>query len=115
MQQSFDFTRAEQLRDEGIQQAAEHAEQEIPGWNKQAFRMLMRFLSIRLGPFLMEDFRQWAEPSGLPQPTNLRAYGSVAKKAAHLKLIKRIGYGKVKNEKAHCTPATIWIKNQTNG
>lgn len=115
MQNSFDFTAGEAAKLAGIQQAADHAEAVDPGWNQKAYEMLKEFLDIRLGPFLMEDFRQWAEPSGLNSPPHLRAYGGVALKAAKAGLIRRIGYAKVKNEKAHQANASVWLKNNLHG
>lgn len=112
MQHLFDFSAGEIAKQKGIERASEHAEAVTPGWNQMAFEKLKEFCTFRLGPFLMEDFRQWAEPSGLTAPPHLRAYGSVAIKAANKGLIKKIGYAKVTNAKAHQATASVWIVNK---
>lgn len=112
MQHSFDFSAGEIAKQQGMTAASEHAETIIPGWNQMAYDKLKEFCTFRLGPFLMEDFRQWAEPSGLPSPPHLRAYGSIAIKAARDGFIKKIGYAKVTNAKAHQATASVWIVNK---
>lgn len=111
MQQEINFT-GQQLKEIGMQRASDKAEKENPGWNEAAYEMLKQFLEIRFHPFLMEDFRAYAEPSGLPSPPTGRAYGSVAVKAAKNGLMRRIGYTQVTNPIAHRANASVWLRNQ---
>lgn len=105
----FDSERGKVLRDEGIDQAVSHAEQEIPGWADIAYNFLLTFISKHNGTFMAEEVRVQAELNDVPVPPSLRAWGSVIARAAKNELIKRVGYRQVRNVKAHCTPATLWI------
>lgn len=103
----FDFSGA-QLRDAGMQLAADHAQQVSPGWNERAYSFLERFLKIKHGSFMTEDFRAWAAAHGLEYPPTNRAFGGIITKAKNNGLIKHIGWDSVKNSKAHATPASVW-------
>jgi hypothetical protein len=95
-------------RDEGIQRAAIHAEAVNPGWNDQAYELLLKFLSVHVGPFMAEEVRSYAAMIDFPLPPHARAWGSVVVRAVKAGIIQRVGYEKVKNKNAHRTPATLW-------
>lgn len=107
----FEDPTGEELRDIGINKAVQHADEESDNWSKEAYRYLTIFTMHHEGEFMTENFREYCEKFKLPTPPSLRAYGSIMVKAANNGLIKKVGYGNVINQKAHCTPATIWIKN----
>ncbi|UXO94087.1 hypothetical protein Pan5_45 [Pseudanabaena phage Pan5] len=110
----MDFTAA-QLRDQGIKRAVEKANKVEPGWSDQAYEIFKQFLSVRYQTFMIEDFRQYAIPMGLPKPPSDRAFGYIAIKAKKEGLIHRVGYGKTNSKTAHKTPAAIWSKTMPNG
>lgn len=97
----------EELRDEGIEKAKDHAEKADPGWGDHALRLLRAF---RQNTFLTEELRLYAYQNGLPRPPDDRAWGSVIAKARKQKMITFLRYEKVRNPKAHCRPATVWRK-----
>jgi hypothetical protein len=95
------------LRDQGMQQAVEHAEQDAPGWTTRALAMLE---ACPLQRFMVEELRAWAYANGLDRAVNDRAWGAVITKAAKLGLVMHNGYQSVSNPRAHCTPASCWRK-----
>lgn len=103
------------LRDIGMQQAVDHAEQVEPGWKDLAYRYLQRFLNeyvprLGLQSFMAEDIRAWAHEQGLGRPPTARAWGGIIAKAANRGLIVKIGVQQVKNKTAHCANANLWRK-----
>lgn len=98
----------EELRDAGMQKAEDHANQKQPTWSDKAYIFLLGF-ARRNDTFMVEEVRQAARGI-VPEPPSLRAWGSVVTKAAKAGAIKRIGYKEVENPKAHCTPASVWMK-----
>jgi hypothetical protein len=101
----------EKLRDAGIQQASDNAENNNPGWNQKAFNLFSTWIKERgTGrQFKVEDFRVHCELGELiERPPHDRAYGSLAIRAVKAGLIKKIGYATVINPKAHRTPCTLW-------
>lgn len=99
------------LRDEGIQQAIDHADQVDEKWSETAYRFLLSFISTTTTEFMVEDIRIAAEKSGVPIPPSDRAWGGIIVRAAKAGLIRRVGYRAVANPKAHCTPATLWTRS----
>lgn len=112
MQRAFDFEAAQIAQDAGMQKAADHAEVVDKGWNLKAFGLFLTYVKGSHGPFLMEEFRQWAITMNLPDPPHLRAFGSIAMKAAKMGFIRKVGTRKVSNQKAHCCYATLWQTNK---
>lgn len=106
-QTSFDFGAGDAQRNHGMATAADNAEFHCPGWAEDASRFLMDFLQNGQR-FLCEDVRAFATERGLPEPPSKRAWGSVITSAARSGLIRQVGYGCVKNARAHRTPAAIW-------
>lgn len=99
----------EVLRDAGMQQAIDHAEQETPSWSDLALNMVSDFIDAYPHlEFMAEDVRKWSHHKGLPEPPSKRAWGGVIVRAARLDLIVKVGIGQVKNPTAHCANANIW-------
>ena len=96
------------LRDEGMQQAIDHADDESDKWSERAYHYLVTFVHYHREPFMAEDFREYCEKYKLQQPPHLRAYGGIIARAAKSGLIKRVGFKNVSNPKCHCTPAAVW-------
>jgi hypothetical protein len=80
------------------------------GWTKEAFRLLKEFIPHQK-QFMCEEFRDYCHSKGLTLPSSNRAFGGIILKAMREGLIRRIGYGKVKNPKAHAANAAVWEKN----
>lgn len=105
--------KGEELRDDGIKRAIDHAEDVSHGWGNEAFRFLRFFLNVSplsKSPFMGETVRTWAEDRGLVSPPHLRAWAAVIVRAARLGMIRKIGSGQVINPKAHRAYATLWEK-----
>jgi len=79
-------------------------------WSEEAFKFLKLFVSVSRGNFMAEDIR-YASAGIVPKPNSARAWGGVIRKAQKEGLIKAMGYDKVKNVKAHRTPAGLWSSN----
>jgi hypothetical protein len=73
------FRKIARRRDDGIQRALDHAEQENRNWRESALLLLETFLLERGGiPFLAEAFRVYAKRSKrVPDPPDARAWGAV--------------------------------------
>jgi hypothetical protein len=100
----------QQLRDEGMQKAEDNANQKTPEWSWYAYKFLLSFIRNH-NTFMVEEVRESAKGI-IPEPPSKRAWGGIVVRAAKNGFIERAGYGKVKNPKAHCTPATLWrVKN----
>lgn len=97
-----------QLRDSGINTALGHANDVIENWADRAMQYLIAFLQTHPGKFMAEQVRQFAIDGGLPKPPNNRAWGGIFQSASRSKLIKQVGYARVKNPRAHCANAALW-------
>ena len=95
------------LKDQGMQQALEHADAVVDDWSERALEMLVNYPEQS---FMAEDLREWAYKQGLPHPPSERAWGGIIGKARNKGLIMHGGFASVKNQKAHCTPASIWLR-----
>lgn len=95
----------------GAQEASDHAEAKTDQeWSAKAFKFLNEYIKT-VGRFMAEDLRR-ASTDQVPEPPSLRAWGHIVGKAARVGLITRIGYEKVKNRKAHATPAAVWQRTR---
>lgn len=93
----------------GAKLAEDHAEAVHAGWKDSADGYLLEFLAYRRGGFMVEDVRAFAYERGLARPPSERSWAGVVMRAAHLGLIRKVGYRLVSNPKAHSTPAAIWL------
>jgi len=94
------------LRDIGISQSMENADNQSNKWTYYAYQFLLNYIKSHK-EFMAEDVRIASEGIVEIPPSN-RAWGGVFVKAVKSDLIKRKGFMNVKNAKAHCTPATLW-------
>lgn len=104
-QGEIDFTGAE-LRDIGMKQATDNANEKIPSWSELAYKFLLSYINCHK-EFMAEDVRKASEGI-VPEPPHKRAWGSIFVKAAKNKLIISNGTRKVNNPKAHCANAAVW-------
>lgn len=102
-QLSIDFARA--ARDEGMQQAADHAGSD---WMSMAVEDFGRFISER-GEATCEQWRFDWLARGRPAPATHKAYGAVASGAARRGLVVNTRrYVQASSEKTHAHPVPIW-------
>jgi len=94
------------LRDRGIDRAVSHADSVEPQWSEQAYQFLLTFLTHNR-EFMAEDVRE-ASIGIVPEPPSNRAWGGVIVRAAKAGYIRKAGFKKVRNSRAHCTPAAVW-------
>jgi hypothetical protein len=109
----LDKKTGEDLRDIGMQQAVDHADENIPKWSEQALNYVKKFLEespLADSEFMTEEVRLWAYSKGLPRPPHDRAWGGVTTKAARLGLITRLRIQAVRTPTSHCANATVWRK-----
>ena len=102
----FDQVESNRRRNEGMQQAIDHANDKEPKWSDIAYGFLLRYMRSNVR-FMTEDVRQASE-GVVPEPPSQRAWGAVIIRAVKEKKIVRHSYQKVKNVKAHSTPASVW-------
>lgn len=100
----------EKLRDLGIKQSLENAEDKFENWGLLAYSFLLLYIKEN-DTFMAEDVRAASEGI-IPDPPSKRAWGGIFVKAKKNKIIKSIGFSSVKNPKAHRTPATLWAANK---
>lgn len=97
------------LKQQGIDNAINGANNRVPNWSDTCYEYLIEYLQI-VNTFLTEDFRQWCkEVKGFEAPKSSRAFGGVVVRAKENELIKFLCYTSTKNEKAHGTPASKWL------
>ena len=106
----LDIFTSQNLRDKGIQQAINHADEVQPLWSEQAYNCLLNYIRYN-DEFMTEDVRE-ASKNQLSEPPSARAWGGIIVKAVKCGLIYRKGFKNVSNVKAHCTPASIWGVNK---
>jgi hypothetical protein len=120
LQLILDYTRkennpesGEELAEIGLQMAVSAADRKYPKWSDRCWDLFKRWLSKkeRGFQFLIEDFREavykWKM---IEKPKSDRAFGFISQRAIREKLIVNAGTRKVKNAKAHATPANLWKK-----
>lgn len=113
-QQSIDFniSQARERRDEGMERAYINAHAVNPNWGEIAYDFLVGY--IKINPvFQVEDVR-FASQGIVPTPKSQRAWGQVILRAAKENLIFQDGFRKVRNVKAHRTPAAVWKSKIVN-
>ena len=99
-----------QLRDKGIKQAVNHANDKHDKWSDKAYNFLVSYIKSQ-HEFMTEDLREASEKE-IPKPPSNRAWGGIVVRAARAGLINKVGFSNVKNPKAHHTPASIWRVNE---
>ena len=109
----------EELANQGIKKAVDHANQVTPKWAEMAYDCFLSYLGCCPSGynFMAEDVRDFSTRhypficDGLPEPPSLRAWGGIMRRAQRAGVIRAIGTRKVVNPKAHSANATLWIKN----
>jgi len=101
-----------QLRDEGIKQAIDHAEEENENWKEQAHTLFLAWLVMipASKPFTCEDFREWASEQGLPEPPTNRAFGGIIRQYAHRKVIIKNGFTTHRAANCHVGNTQLWTR-----
>ena len=99
-----------QLRDKGIKQAVDNANNTHEKWSVKAYKFLTNYIKSH-HEFMTEDARLASEKE-IPLPPSNRAWGGVILRAVKAGLITRDRFSNVKNAKAHKTPATVWRVNE---
>jgi len=107
--QQFELFSGAQLRDKGIQSALDHANEVSEYWSDVAFSFLLSFLKNNRCEFMTENVRE-ASVGIVPEPPSKRAWGGIMVRAKKDGRIVSRGFRNVSNSKAHCTPATVWIR-----
>ena len=95
-----------QLRDKGIKQAINNANDTHEKWSDKAYKFLLDYIKSHK-EFMTEELRVDSEKE-IPKPPSNRAWGGIILRAVRAGLIHRVGFANVKNVKAHKTPATVW-------
>lgn len=112
IQPELNFT-GEQLARAGLSLAVDHADKTEPGWSDRCWQLFKVWLSRkpRYFEFMIEDFRSYLNKYDLIEnPPSLRAFGMISKRGLKSGFIEHAGICKVKNRKAHATPANLWRK-----
>jgi hypothetical protein len=99
---------AEKRRDTGMALAVDKADRDQPMWSDTALLALEKYCLVHPDrKFLGEDVREWAEGMGIVSaPDNGRAWGAVIRKAASLKIIRKVGYAPSRS--SNLSPKCLW-------
>lgn len=100
----------QQMADEGMKQAVDHADAVDENWSGRAYELFVRYARTRR-LFMTEDARVWAHEQGLAHPPDKRAWGAVTNRAVRAGIICRDHYEKTKIPPAHATPRPVWRWN----
>lgn len=92
---------------DGMNRAAQHADDVELDWTERAFRAFSRH-AAKNAEFMTEDARIAAYQDGLPYPPDERAWGSVATRAVREGVVKRDRYGQTRQRPANAHPQPIW-------
>lgn len=108
----FDFAdsrgpTAQELADDGMARAVDHADAVEEGWSERAYKLLCRYATEH-SEFMTEDVRVWAHQIGLPKPPDGRAWGAVTLRAVKASIIYCHHYRKTRIPPAHATPRPVW-------
>jgi len=106
METQLNLFTGQQLRDKGISQAVNHADQQSENWSHYAYQFLLSYIKQNR-EFMSEDVRA-ASVGIVDTPPSSRAWGGIIVRAVKSGLIRRKDFCTVKNPKAHCTPASLW-------
>lgn len=102
---------AQELADQGMARAVEHADAVEDGWSERAYAYLLYFARTNY-EFMAEEVRTAAHQEGLPLPPDGRAWGAVIVRGTADKIITSSGtYRKTRIPPAHSTPRTVWRSN----
>jgi hypothetical protein len=97
---------AKEKRDKGIKKAVDTANRISAEWSEKAYEF-MKDYATKNGVFMTEDVR-YASQGIVDSNVNQKAWGGIARKAAHKGIIERIGRAEVKNVNANCAYASVW-------
>lgn len=92
-------------RNDAMQRVESKANRISAGWTEQAETLLSRFLAARIGPFITEQFADWAEANGLPVLAERRVFGPVMNRASRQGWVVKVGY----RVDRFCSPKTLWL------
>jgi hypothetical protein len=109
MKEQLDLFSGENLRDQGIKKATDNANHHTNGWSQKAYDFLLAYIAVSSEEFMTEDVRI-ASKGIVPEPPSKRAWGGVIVRAAREGKVVQLGFKKVTNATAHCTPASVWVK-----
>lgn len=90
----------------GMQQAAEHADRDRGGWTDDAYAAVCA-AARRPGEFTFEELRREAQAS-IDEPPDLRAWGTVAKRAIRERVIVPTGHY-APRASGNCTPTMTYV------
>ena len=93
----------EQLKDNGVQQVAEHD----PLWIKKVLTLII-LTSEDTETFTADDIRYRATDEGWSQPKHPNAWGAAFSTAAKMGLIERVGYRPSATPSAHARVVAVW-------
>lgn len=104
-QLAIDFSAARARRDDGMQQAIDHAEAVKAGWRKDALELFRRY-ALTHELFLTEDVREANPGFHVPPECDERAWGQVARDAIKNGYVERAGFAPAKS--SNCSPKVMW-------
>jgi hypothetical protein len=105
------FAHGRELAEQGMERATCAQERRSEGWADHAMAYLKKFVVGRYA-WSGEEFRNWAESTGLEKPLNASAYGGVLAKAKRDGLIVFVGYETSVNASRHLAPVRLWSQKR---
>lgn len=108
----FTYAEAKAERDTAMASVAKHADEACPHWGAMAFDWIKTY-ALAHREFISEDCTAAAEAAGIPKPRNTKSWGGPFMRAAHQKIIVRVGYGVSKRR--HLSPCPLWASQTYRG
>lgn len=95
------------LRDQGMQRALEHAEEDVKHWGDLAYTFLVSWCRTQADLFTGEDITDASKDRKLIQPATDKAWGQVIRRAARRGIIVKVDNEGVRS-KGHTSPCPRW-------
>ncbi len=105
---------ARQLRDDGMQRAADHAEAVEPTWNERAMEYT-KLYARENRQLRCEMVRIFAENDGFSKPPDKRAWGAVMMRAAKAGILTKLCWTTASDPRVHKNPVSLWQSNIFEG
>lgn len=100
----------QQLAEQGMERAAEHADAVTPNWQTDAFNALLA-VAAKGDPFMVDDARGYLLATGGKDAPDARAWGAIATRAAKAGYIRAHGWGGAQRASGHNGPRRVWVKS----
>lgn len=100
----------QQLRDEGMARAVDHADEVVPAWSEGALDYV-KAVAATEHEVTAEKVRQYAMARGFVEPPDRRAWGAVMIRAAKVGVLTKGPWTEATDPKVHRNAVRLWTSN----